>query len=52
MKAKVKANGVLVRKSNSNMSPVIGSVAPGAIIDIEAEYGEWVKLTDGGWVKA
>ena len=52
MKAKVKANGVLVRKSNTNMSPVIGSVAPGTTIDIEAEYGEWVKLADGGWVKA
>lgn len=52
MKAKVKANGVLVRQSNTNMSPVIGSVAPGTILDIEAEYGEWVKLADGGWVKA
>lgn len=52
MKAGVRANGVLVRQSNSNMSPVIGSVSSGAVLDIEAEYGEWVKLTDGGWVKA
>lgn len=51
MKARVRASGVLVRQSNSNMSPVIGSVAPGTVLDIEAEYGEWVKLTSGGWVK-
>jgi hypothetical protein len=52
MKARIIANGVQVRKESSNSSPAIGSVALGEEIDIEAEYGEWVKLASGGWVMA
>lgn len=52
MKAKVLLNGVRIYERGTDRSPIIGSVDRNTILDIEVEYGEWVKLASGGWVKA
>ena len=52
MKAKVTRSGARIHKKNSNLSQVIGSLEIGDEIEIEAEYGRWVKLVNGGWLKA
>ena len=52
MKAKVIANGVRLHKSSSAYSDAVGFAERGSELDIEAEYGEWCKLTDGRWVEA
>ena len=52
MKAKVIANGVRLHKSSSVYSDAVGFAECGSELDIEAEYGEWCKLTDGRWVEA
>lgn len=52
MKARIVANGVRIYEGSTNFSHVVGSIDSGSEINIEAEYGEWVKIADGGWVKA
>ena len=52
MKAKVTLNGVRIHKDSTQTSRIVGTLNDGDEIDIEAEYGEWVKMTSGGWIKA
>lgn len=51
MKATVTANGVCLYERNTGMSYIVGHVNKGDELDLEAEYGEWAKLTDGGWIR-
>ena len=52
MKARIKANGVQLYASHTYMSPIVGQLANGEEVELEGEYGCWVKVKDLGWVKA
>ena len=52
MKARIKANGVQLYGSHTYMSPIVGQLAKGTEVELEGEYGCWVKVKDKGWVKA
>ena len=52
MRARIKANGVQLYKGHTYMSPIVGQLANGEEVELEGEYGCWVKVKDKGWVKA